>query len=244
MRHFATRLGLVLCAGLLLAVAGAERAAALPINSINPALLTGTLVIDFNGLGGVVPGTNYDGGLSLFGAGFAERFAGQTLSASGGFDILTGAATSPLTLVNGAAGENIGVFMFNSDDVIYGLGPSGFPEFDAIGEGALSVLFDVDQSQVGFDVVGAEGGSGTIQFFRRDGSLIDTFVIASLSDITYAFERDGGVADVAGISLTNFNGGGIAFDNFVMNPIPEPNGVLLFSVGMLVVGRALRRRAA
>jgi hypothetical protein len=39
------------------------------------------------------------------------------------------------------------------------------------------------------------------------------------------------------------------FDNLlsvsaVMAPIPEPSGVLLFSVGMLVVGRALRRRAA
>jgi hypothetical protein len=237
-------LGLVLGAGFLLAVAGAEHAAAAPINPIAPASLTGTLTIDFESVaGGATPGTNYDAGLSFFGASFAERFAGQTLSFSGDFDILTGPATGPLTLVNGAAGRNIGVVSGFPTNVVHGLGNLGFPNFNAIGEGALSVLYDADQSQVGFDVGGANAGQGTVEFYARDGSIIDTIVIASLANQTYAFERDGGLADIAGISLTNFNGGGVNFDNFVMNPIPEPSAVTLFGIGSLIVGAYISRRS-
>ena len=52
------------------------------------------------------PPGNYDGILVSGGLQFAERFAGQTLSTTDSFDVLSESATSPLTLQTGDAGEN------------------------------------------------------------------------------------------------------------------------------------------
>lgn len=75
------------------------------------------------------------------------------------------------------------------------------------------MLFDYDQSEFGFELIGGGGGPATVDFFRRDGSLIDSIEIPNLSVDSYGFQRAGGIADIAGISIQNTDPAGIVFDN-------------------------------
>jgi hypothetical protein len=200
--------------------------------------------------GGVAPGTNYDGLLNFGGVLIGERFAGQVLGASGNSDTLSGSPSGPLTVEPGLAGENTVVFANSGSQVLAGLGPLGFPAFDAIGEGAVAILFDNDQSSFGFRSVGGNLGSATFDFFRRDGSLIDTLMPTGLGVNEFGFLRDGGVRDIAGISIWNTDPAGIAFDDIIFDvpgndvgaiPLPAAGWLLIGGVGALA---ALRRRAA
>ena len=107
-------------------------------------------------------------------------------------------------------------------------------------------MFPIDQVELGFEVRGADGGQGTVDFYRRDGSLLHTYMISALADTNYAFRSDSGVAEIAGITLTNFNGGGVVFDNF-RYVIPEPGSLIVWSVLAVLamtVCRWRRKRAA
>ncbi|WP_287461418.1 PEP-CTERM sorting domain-containing protein [Accumulibacter sp.] len=221
-------------------------AQAAPINQVAYASLTGTQVVTFDDVaGGAAPGTNYNGVFVSSGASFAERFAGQTNTPSGGFDVLSGTPTASLSLAVGAPNQNLNVFINSGSQVLTGLGPSGFPDFNAIGEGSFAVLFSTDQSEFGFQLVGGNGGSATIDFFRRDGSLIDRIVVGGLADAFYGFSREGGTFDIAGISIFNDDAAGIGFDNLKHDvksdgTVPEPGTVLL--VGAALASLAGRRR--
>ncbi|MFN9316624.1 MAG: PEP-CTERM sorting domain-containing protein [Microcystis sp.] len=225
------------------------------IIQVAPGTLTGTGLITFDDvLGGPGPGTNYNAIFESNGADFAERFVGQSLSFSGNSDILSGTPTGPLALQVGAANQNLNVFTFNTSQVLTGLGPLGFPDGNAIGEGSFAVLFDFDQSEIGFDLLGGDGGSATVNFFRRNGSLIDTItIILSLSDTSYGFKQMSGIKEIAGISIHNTRPGGIGFDNLVHDvpggpgpgpeKVPEPASVLgLITLGALGAGSILKRK--
>ena len=206
--------GLIALAATHLWSASGARAGVEPVAQVDPATLTcdGTVTFD-DVTGGGQPGTNYDAVFESGGADLAERFAGQALSASGDFDVLSGSPSNPLTLQTGAANQNLNVFVNGSTQVLTGLGPLAFPNSNAIGEGSFAVLFDFDQSEFGFDLVGGNSGSATVDFFGRDGTLIHTIVLTALSDQSYGFQREGGLNDIAGISIQNDDGGGIGFDN-------------------------------
>jgi len=228
--------------------AGSLQAA--PVNQVAYATLTGTALIDFEDLAQVgAPGLNFDGIFESGGADFAERFVGQTLSFNGNHDVLSGAPNSPLALQVGAAGQNLNVFS-QPGNVLTGLGPLGFPNFDAIGEGAFSVLFDFDQSEFGFQLVGGNAGTATVDFYRRDGSLVESIILASLNNDFYGFSREGGVADIAGVSVYNIDAAGVGFDNLkhtkqgVVGPaVPEAGSALaLLSLGFLSL-LGIRRRS-
>ncbi|UCH84912.1 MAG: hypothetical protein JSW50_04280, partial [Candidatus Latescibacterota bacterium] len=166
--------------------------------------------------GGIQPGTHYDVIVESDGADFAERFVGQTLTNNGNFDILSGTPSDPLSLQVGAANHNVGVAEAPScgpTQILAGWGPPGYPDFSGGGEGCFAVLFDFDQSEFGFRICGGNGGTATINFFQRNGSLIDQIVVTNLSDQVYAFRRLGGVNDIAGISIHNDDPGGVGFDD-------------------------------
>src|SRR3990170_3914304 len=165
---------IALAATHLWSASGARAGVVEPVAQVDPATLTcdGTVTFD-DVTGGGQPGTNYDAVFESGGADLAERFAGQTLSANGDFDVLSG-SPGPLTLQTGAANQNLNVFVNGSSQVLTGLGPVGFPNANAIGEGSFAVLFDFDQSEFGFDLVGGNFGTATVGFFRRNGSIIDT----------------------------------------------------------------------
>ncbi|MBC8166962.1 MAG: PEP-CTERM sorting domain-containing protein [Bryobacteraceae bacterium] len=209
---------------------------AAPINLVPYANLTGTQVITFEDVaGGGPPGTSYDGIFESGNTGFAERFVGQTLGINGLTDVLSGVPIGSLALQAGASGQNLNVFDDGTGlNVLNGLGPAGFPNFDALGEGAIALLFDFDQSEFGFRVVGADGGSAFLSFFRRNGTLIESIAVSNLSDLFYGFSRDGGLHDIAGISLYSNDDGGIAFDDLRYNVagVPEPGTIALLSLGL------------
>ena len=149
------------CAGVITTASSLVYAA--PINQVDYFSLSGSELIDFDSAaGGDVPGTNYDGIINSSGASFAERFVGQTLSASGTSDVLSGVPVGSLSLQIGAAGQNLNLVSgvgYPFGNLLTGLGNLGFPDPEAIGEGAVAILFDNDQSEFGFYSFGGNLGS-------------------------------------------------------------------------------------
>jgi PEP-CTERM motif len=220
------------------------------VSQVAYAGLTGTQLVTFDDIaGGGAPGTNYDTVFYSNGVGFAERFAGQVRTSLGDSDQLSGSPVGALSLAVGAAGQNLNVFAYNPSQVLTGLGPKAFPNFDAIGEGAFAALFSSDQSQFGFQLVGGGGGNANISFFRADGSLIQAIVVGGLADTFYGFQRDGGINDIRGISIWNDDSGGIGFDNLKFDvrstgggAVPEPAAWAMMLAGFGLIGAAMRRR--
>jgi hypothetical protein len=170
-------------------------------------------LVDFDDLdGGPNPGTSYDGLIAWGGILFAERFSGQLLGYSGEFDVVTGSPSNPLLPQIGAAGANLNVFDYDGH-VLNGLGPLLFPDIDAIGEGAIAMQFPVPQSKVRFDLVGGNGGSATLGFYRANGSLIDQVAISGLADLSYGFGTAEGSSTIAGILIQNTDAAGIGVVN-------------------------------
>ena len=224
------------------------------MTQINPPSLLWTSLIDFNGLdvsaGG--PGTNVDDVLALAGASFSERFVGQAVSMAGANDVLSGLPSNPLTMIAGSTGQNLLLA-----DISIGQGPpstvisgisglgGGFPDTGAIEKGALSVLFEDDQIAVGFDLIASPNTAVLLQFFRRDGYLIDTASVTGPTTgevVSLAFARDGGILDVAGLSITTSTADGARLDNFLFDPIPEPSTLTLAALGLLGLGSSTRLR--
>jgi hypothetical protein len=229
--------------GCALAAGGASAA----IISIAPGSLMGSELVTFDDVaGGAAPGTNYDAVFVSGGVSFAERFVGQTNTPAGGFDVLSNAALAGLSLQIGTAGQNLNIFLNGSSQVLTGLGPAGFPSFGAIGEGAFAALFTTDQSEFGFDLVGGDGGSATVDFWARDGSLLGSILVGGLSTQSYAFQSTVG-NDIAGISIWNNDGAGIGFDNLRFDvpsgTVPVPGTLALVGLGLLAAARAGRRSA-
>ncbi len=235
--------------GILGAFASSTQAA--PVNEIDYFSITVGEIIDFEGIGGGgAPGTNYDGLLDLGGATFGERFNGQTLSISGNSDVVSGLpAGGSLSLIAGAANANLNIFNRGGVDgnVLTGLGFLGFPDFNAIGEGAVAILFDNDQSQFGFQSVGGNLGAAFFSFFSRDGSLIDTISPTGLGTDFFGFSREGGIKDIAGISIYNTDPAGIGFNDVIFDvpgtvSVANPGILWLFASAIFGFGVVSRRK--
>lgn len=239
-------------AAVALAALGASAQAA-PVNQVSYAGLAGTQLVTFDDLaGGGAPGTNYDGLVASNGVGLGEHFVGQTVGVAGSNDTLAGLPSGPLTLATGAPGKNLNIFFYTTSNVLTGLGRLGFPDFDAIGEGAFAVQFSSDQSEFGFQLVGGNNGNAFVSFFNSAGGLIDTVTVTNLTDAYYGFSREGGLKDIRGISIWNDDFGGIGFDNlkfdvksvFVPGGVPEPTTWAMMIAGFGLAGAAMRRRTA
>jgi hypothetical protein len=185
------------------------------IIEIDPANLSCHLLVTFDDFTcPPSPGVAYDTVLTSNGATFGERFAGQNLSYDGDFDVLSGTPTGPLSLIAGAPSQNLCVYYdtpFFNTCLMTGVGPVGHPYNNGIGEGAFAVLLPFDQVEFGFELLG--GGNAVVNFFRRDGSLIDTITLTNYSGLSYGFRRSTGTRDIAGFSVHNSDPGGLAFDN-------------------------------
>ncbi|MFK7743577.1 MAG: hypothetical protein AB8B47_00875 [Roseobacter sp.] len=189
---------------------------------VDPDALTLNEIITFDDMrSGHGPGHPIKDVLVADGAQFGERFAGQSVHANGDHDQVTGAALSPLTVIPGAKGQNLSVVYFNGNNVLNGYGVEGFPRRRAQGEGAISFLFDDDQSALAFQIRGGEAGSARAVFLSRDGTVLAQLDLPPIGEHAYGFIRANGQADIAGILITNTDPQGLAIDNIRFGKPPE-----------------------
>jgi hypothetical protein len=224
------------------------------IQQVDPSALTGTHFVTFQDVpGGSPPGINYDEIVTSGAVGFAERFVGQTLSYNGVFDVLSGAGSKPLMLEVGAPGQNLDLLTdIFANNILAGLGPLGYPNLDAIGEGAVAMLFPVGVSEVGLDVFGIDGGGSlTITFFRHDGTLIDNITVPTVMGpdiVRLAFQQVNGVNEISGLTIENDDPAGLGYGTiqFGVSPVhPVPalsTGAVALLLGVLTVIAAIRLR--
>lgn len=252
----AFRTGLIVACTLSCLSTGAWAAT---VDLVDPATLTGTAVVDFEDLNlGSFETINYDDEFESGTVQFNAGFVGQTIGTSGTFDTISGSPTSPLTLFNDAPGQNILAVDGGDGNVgntsIAGLGPLGFPNANAVGEGVISLLFDFDQSEFGFDLIGGDGGTVTLQFFDRNGTLLTEITTDPLfGTLMLGFMTDDNSESIAGVTIFNSDIGGVGVDNIrsdvvgVVGPpptgpqpsvVPLPAGFMLLGTGLLVLGVA------
>jgi len=151
-----------------------------------------------------------------FGVTFGEKLVGQTVVYVDGFDIVSGSPAFPLQMdesIEAIVGVNI---LRARTTVIDGVGPAGHPSPAGIGDGALTLHFDFDQSLIAFDVIGANGGPLTVEFFNRVGNSLGVVTVDAVANDTYVYSSDEG--DIAAVTISNQDWGGIGYDNFVFKP--------------------------
>jgi len=193
-----------------------------PVCIVDPESLRLPLIITFDDTrSSHGPGHPIQDLLTLEGASFGERFAGQSVSADGDFDRITGQAVAPLTLLPGAKGQNLSVVYFDGNNVLNGYGIAGYPRRRAQGEGAISFLFTENQSALAFQIRGGEKGLTRVTFLARDGREIAYIDLQEIGEHAFGFVRATGEADIAGVSVINADPQGIAIDNVRFGKVPE-----------------------
>lgn len=246
----------IFAAGVVLALglSGAAQAAAINVAGYST---VGRHVIDFEDVtGAAFPGTTYDGILSSGGATFAERFQGQTLSfvtdniTGAPLDVLSGDPTGPLTLAPGAAGKNLAIGTDSTKNLL----PCGnltCADPNGYGEGSFAVLFSGGVSYFGMQQLFGHDTTKltTLDFFNSSGGLIQRVTVNVTSSFV-GFSREGGVKDIAGVSVFTRDPGGLSYDNLVYDTpaapvttgVPEPSAWALMIAGFGLAGSAVRRR--
>mgnify|MGYP001800516515 CR=1 FL=1 len=125
------------------------------------------------------------------------------------------------TVLPGAAGEYLSVVYFNGNNILNGYGSAGFPKRQAQGEGAISFLFDEDQSALAFQIRGGESGRTEVVFLARNGAELARLNLPQVGEHDFGFIRADGNADIAGVLLTNEDPQGIALDNVRFGHAPD-----------------------
>ena len=166
------------------------------------------------------PGAALDGLISVPGLAIGERFAGQSVQGAP-HDALSGAPSAPLALMAGAPRASLSTAYhpgFGSA-ALFPLGPAGFPDIAARGEGAVALLFPRDVAALALkihaeypDPLGTRPppGRALIRFYARDGALLDTHEIALETGVLALGFRG---APFAGVTITNDDPGGLAIDD-------------------------------
>lgn len=229
--------GILLAAAALLALpARAGPIEAVPYAALAP-LLPGR--IDFEDLPALPePGHELRHGYAAAGARVGERFAGQRLAEvpgpeGGRHDALAGRPAAPLRLLHGAPGEGLSVSFHRAfrSNALYPLGPLGWPAAEARGEGAVAILFAEDACGVAFrlhteyvDALGSNAGHRgdvTVTFHARDGRAIAATRHLPGGGITgYGFLSRADAAEIAGLTITNLDKGGVALDDIRFGCVP------------------------
>lgn len=209
---------------LLPAAACAQDVALVPYSELAQSL---SELIDFEDFPSQLsPGINKDVPLIFHGAVLGERFDGQAAAPDGLYDRLDGRAAPGLVVMAGDTGQNLSVtHIYFQSNQLQGLGPAGYPDRDAGGEGAIAIVFEQDQIALGFKV-SAEIRPDTptplgrmfVTFHSRDGAVITRLEVPlDWGRNGYGFARTGAQQDIAGITIENRDPGGIAIDDIIFD---------------------------
>lgn len=226
----------VLIAALMAALPAAARACDAPVCADDYTLLWEELdgIITFDTLPSrAEPGLNFDQNVYFAGAWLGERLVGQTLETDAdNHDRLTGQPDAPLTLLPGAPKRNLTIAFHRGfgSNALFPLGPKGFEDIRGRGEGAVTVVFDQDQAALGLRVhahypmpLGATPPEGRLRiaFFARDGreiAALDQQLGAGVADL--GWRRADYRPDIAAITITNDDPGGVALDDIIFQLTP------------------------
>lgn len=241
---------------ILSAVLASTSAMAAPINQGSYTLLAGSEVVTFNEVDTKIDfvnpssfGISFDDILISGGVAFGERFSGEQLGTSGDFDVPSGTPNGPLALQVGASGKNLYVATYGVsslqplqiDNVLFGIGKRGASNNSGLGEGSISILFSSDQSQFGLQLIGVTGGNTYFNFFRDDGSLIQSLITRASHKSYLGFFRDAGIKDIRGVTIWNDDNGGMAIDNVKhdvassISAVPEAGTSSMALAGLLAM---------
>jgi hypothetical protein len=234
-----------------------------PINQGSYGLLTGNHGVDFNDVAAHFDpnepakiGTAHDALVISGGVAFGEHFSGQILGRTGNFDEIQGTPAGPLNLLAGTPGHNlyalpvkvIDLAKLEFDNALSGIGWQGEQSPSAIGEGAISILFSVDQSQFGVQLLGLNNGYTYFDFYRNDGSLIQSFSVRAANKSYIGFFREDGIQDIRGVSIWNGDPNGMAIDNIKhdiasnISAVPGPATLALWLLGLPLLAGLGRRK--
>jgi hypothetical protein len=154
---------------------------------------------------------NHAGILYFPGGAAGESFPGQTVTEVGGFEIVAGIPSNPLTLLT--PGANDGVWCYQ--DELQGVA-NGTTVGD-IGEGAISFFLQHDHSSIGIDINKTDSGTVVMQFFSRVGSPFQIVTLSTgIGAQSYTFTANAG--SIAGVTITNSDPSGISVDNLRLQP--------------------------
>ncbi len=177
------------------------------------------------------PGFRLDAPMREGRAWLSERLAGQAVTGAP-HDRLMGHPTGPLQVAENNLGANLSIAFHRGfgSNALFPLGPAGFPATAGRGEGAVAILFDHGQRALGLRVHSdypaplggaAPQGSVIITFYTRSGARIGRMRRRLDPGVTeLGFRRAGGVADIAAITVTNDDPGGIALDDILYQTAP------------------------
>ncbi|MDV7144479.1 hypothetical protein R3X27_17515 [Tropicimonas sp. TH_r6] len=181
------------------------------------------------------PGFNLDNRFYARGAWLGEHFAGQQITAdAAGHDRLTDPAPAGwLSIASGEPGRNLSIAFHRGfgSNALFPLGATGFPALEARGEGAVALLFDHDQTALGFrihtdypDPLGARPapeGQLEVSFFARNGALLARLEQTPGPGISaFGYRHIGGGDGIAGLVIVNTDPGGIAIDDIIFAKPP------------------------
>ncbi|MHA6262682.1 hypothetical protein ACXYMO_05735 [Arenibacterium sp. CAU 1754] len=174
------------------------------------------------------PGLNLDGLYRMDGATVGERLAGQVVGARDTHDDIAIADLGrPPRALPGAAGRNLSVAYHRGfgSNALFPLGPTGFPDISARGEGAVSVVFDTAQDAIALRIhadypdplgVRPRPGAARITFYALDGSVLDSRDLPLGHGITdFGFLANAQGPRISALSITNTDPGGIAIDDIL-----------------------------
>ncbi|MGH9462903.1 MAG: hypothetical protein ACRD1X_16930, partial [Vicinamibacteria bacterium] len=210
----------------LVAPAVADPVNLVPYDSIGPHIVDFEDVVGFR----LPQVAIYNGVLKSGDVRFSERFVGQTLtveppvSDGGPVDVLSGMPSEPLALQPGEPNKNLAVLTQGepSTNVLFPCGNLTCRLFNGLGEGAVALIFPAPVSAFGFtagfgDPGGDPDGDIVVQFFRADGSqivAISLFVDDFPAIGSFGFQREGGIKDIAGVSIHTSDPAGLFYDDF------------------------------
>ncbi|MEL6169595.1 MAG: hypothetical protein AAFR35_12960 [Pseudomonadota bacterium] len=177
----------------------------------------------------MTPGQRHDEVIEADGARFGERLLGQRVQQSNGFDRLRGQPISPVAIAAGAPGENLSVthYLLISNHLVGNAAP-GYPDFKAGGEGSVAILFEREQSALGFRVAAepqpkdssVDQGWMTVTFYARDGHILDRIeVVLDWGRNGYGFETADNRPVIAAITIENQDPAGIAIDDVIFDTL-------------------------